>query len=174
MIASVALARALNAAVEASGKPKKAIAAELDVRPSYLCDALNADHETQFQLRLLAPFMHITGSLAPLRALAAEMGCAVVELPKADVAGGDEIFNEGARVTEQLGEAFMVIRQSLADHEVDADEFERSIKEFNDVIDATVRFRAVAIHRLEQLRTIAKPGAARMALPAPATVKVSA
>lgn len=160
---------ALRAAVDASGKPVKAIAAEIGLpRPSYLNDALNPQHDTQFQLRWLVPFMKCTGSLAPLRALASELGCAVVELPDAS-AGDDELFSEGAKVTEQLGEAFMVIRQSLLDRRVDRDEFERSIKELDDVIDATLRFRAVAVQSLEKLSavTVEKPAPARMTLPCP-------
>lgn len=161
---------ALRASVEQSGLTHKAVASVMGIRPSYLSDAVNEYHATHFQARLLVPFMQATGNIEPLRWLAAQLGCAVVELPRVDVIG-DAVFAEAFRVIEELGEATQTLKHSLADSVIDHEERVNVERQFADVVEAALRAQSIV---RTQLATLAKPAAARMTLPTPATKAVSA
>lgn len=163
---------ALRSSVEKSGLPHKAVAEALGMRPSYLSDALNEYHATQFQARWLVPFMQVTHSLEPLRWMATQLGCAVVELPHVDVAG-DAVYAEAMRVVEELGEATQTLKRSLADSVVDGAERLDIERQFADVVEAALRAQSIVRTQLATLPSV-KPAPARMTLPAPAAKAVSA
>lgn len=67
--------------VRSSGKPAKALAKELGKPYStFMRELSQADTGAKFGVELLLPLMRACGSVAPLRYLAAHLGCRVVSL----------------------------------------------------------------------------------------------
>lgn len=151
---------ALRSAVATSGQPVKSIAATMGLRPSYLCDALNENHDTQFQARWFVPFMTATGSLEPLRWLAQQMGCSVVQLPSVPSSTGD-VSARFLKVVEELGQDSAAITRALSDGEITGSEGQTIAAELRDTIDALLEVEAAVRANVE------KRPAAKMAIPEP-------
>lgn len=150
----------LRRTVEQSGKPLKAVASEIGMHPNRLCDATNPDiPEAQFQFRLLVPFMKATKSVEPLRWLAAEMNCAVVELPSA-TPDGEAISRTFLKVVDELGQDSAAIQRALTDGEISVSEGQTIAAELRDTIDALLAVEAAVL-----AKAAAKPQPARMGLP---------
>ena len=70
----------LRAAIEDTGTNRKAVADALGVPYHYLADSLNDAEPQRLPVDLLVPFLRAT-NLQPLRWLAQQLNCAIVELP---------------------------------------------------------------------------------------------
>lgn len=115
-----------------------AVAEAIGKRRGYLLDAANPDRdEVQFQARLLIPLMLATGNLAPLRFLARELGCALVELPTAIPAPGD-VRQKFTVAVKEIGEDAAELERALADNRVSADDALRMKRELRDTIEALI------------------------------------
>lgn len=147
------LAHVLGAEARRSAKPLKAIAAEIGVGYDYLKSATNPDRDdTHFQSRWLVPFMRATGSLEPLRWLAAQMGCAIVELPTV-LGSDDDLFRALAVVVQEVGEDAAELQRACEDGCITPDELIRFDREIEDSIEALLRLKALMAARVEQPAT---------------------
>lgn len=155
----------LRQALEESGRPLKAVASEIGVKPTYLADALNDSEPQRFPSDLLVPFMQATGSRHPLCELASAMDCAIVALPTAPV-GNDDIRDRFMRVVDELGQDSAVIQRALGDGEISPSEGRDIVAELRDTIEELLRVEAAVLARVQQ-----KPSALRMSLPTPAAVE---
>lgn len=147
----------------------KAIADAIGIKYSYLTAAADPHRaDTHIQSRWLPVLMHVTGNVAPLRYLAASLGCALVQLPSS-VERGDAIYERLADVVRELGEDTAAIQHVLSDGHVTAEEVAHVDREVGDTIEALLTLRAAVRARASSLAspapTVSKPAAARMALP---------
>lgn len=154
----------LRAAVSTSGRPLKAIAAEMGVKYAYLADATNEAEPQRFPADLLVPFMRVTKSLAPLRWLARELDCAVVQLPTVTV-GAEDLRDRFLKAVEEVGKDSAVMQRVLADGEITASEGRELAAEVLNTIDVLREVIALVEAKVQ------RPVPARMTLPAPAAIE---
>lgn len=162
------LGQALECAIKHGPTPMKAIADAIDVQYHYLKSAADPHRDdTQFQLRLLVPLLRATGDLSLLRFLAAEVGCAVVELPSC-LPSDDEVFRQLALVVQELGEGSAETQRAFADGRVTPAEAAAAHRQIDDLIEAALRWKALIASR------VGRPAPARMTLDTRTSVRVSA
>jgi hypothetical protein len=140
--------RMLKAAQEGSGVQVKSLAAQMDVTYPYAADALNECEPQRFPLDLLVPFMRAT-SLEPLRWLAQQMGCSVVQLPSVPSSTGD-ISARFLKVVEELGQDSAAITRALSDGEITGSEGQTIAAELRDTIDALLEVEAAVRANVER------------------------
>jgi hypothetical protein len=153
----------LRTSLEQSSVPLKAVADTLGVRYQYLADALNTQEPQRFPADLLVAFMRATGSIAPLRWLAAELQCAVVPFPAA-TAETEAVYAAFAAMVAEVGEDGALIQRVLADGTVTPDECDQAVQEVGRTITAAVAVEAALLEARD--RALVRPAPAKMTLPA--------
>jgi hypothetical protein len=155
------LAEAIYCAVHHSDLELEAIAVAMGIRPGYLKDAANPDrNDTQFQVRWLVPLAQVTGNLAIVQWIGAELRCAIVPLPPVE-ARQDALYSTFAAAVGEIGQDSEAIRRVLDDGEVTEAEVHELVRELGDTMTALAAVQAAALARLPE-----KGAAIRMTLPA--------
>lgn len=145
---------AIYCVVHHSGIDAVSIATRLNKRVGYLHDAANPDREdTHFQAALLLPLMQVTGNLEPLRFIARELSCAVVELPQLTAQPGD-IRQKFLIAVKEIGEDAAELERALADNRITSDDALRLKRELSDTIEALIAVDAV-VDRCAKGRVVA-------------------
>jgi len=107
------LNEALSRALYDSGKHAATVAEQMGLaRVSYLTEALNAEHDLQFQARLLLAFCRATSSL-PVAWLADQLGFVLVKREQAT--GSRDIALEALDVADAAGALSRSVRDAYAD-----------------------------------------------------------
>ena len=101
----------------------------------------------------------------PLRVLAAELNCVVVQLPDAAVAV-DDVFQRFTAMVSEVGEDSEAIRIALKDRVVTPEEGQAIAREIDDTIEAALAVKAAVLARVT-----AKPSMVRMALEQPMSAR---
>lgn len=146
--AAGSMAGALEAAADASPKSLKQVADDLGVRYGYLHEALNPNREdTQFQARLLVPFMKATGSFEPLRFQAHAMDCLLVPL-----GSSGSVDEHTATSLKEFGDYLHSVAAATADGRVTKAEALQVRREAEEAIAAVLAHVASIEARAEESR----------------------
>lgn len=153
---------AVYCAVHHSAASPKTIADALEINYAHLMAAADPHRtDSHVQARWLVGLMRVTDNLLPLRYLAAALDCAIVTLPRVTREGA-AIYERLADVVRELGEDSAVIQHVLEDGHVTAEEVLLVEREIADTVEALLAVREEVRARA---RDLAKPAAAKMALP---------
>lgn len=153
----------LRLALSESGANIKSVAAAIDRGYNYVATCLNDDRSQQLTAGDLVPFMRAT-NLEPLRWLAQQMGCSVVQLPSVPSSTGD-VSARFLKVVEELGQDSAAITRALSDGEITGSEGQTIAAELRDTIEALLSVEAAVLAK------VTRPVPARMNLPEPAAVR---
>lgn len=118
----------------------KKLAAELDTSESVLRKQLDPKIDThRLSLATAHKIAILTGSQAILKAMADDLGCAVVPLPDAVELAGDGILDRTIDLSEKLGATMATLRRIYADRKITREEKQELHTEVMDLITSALQ-----------------------------------
>lgn len=120
-----------------SGKTPKEIAKALGRPYTTIMNELERQTGAKLGADMVLPLMLQTGSMDPLHYLADNMGCVVIELPKAN-SGQESLSMQAVQSVKEVGDVMAEYIKAVKDGSIDADDKRSMSKEIYEAIAALV------------------------------------